>query len=320
MRTAFIRTLEALAAEDPRIWLLVGDLGFTVVEPFAKRHPHQFLNAGVAEQNMTGVATGLALSGKIVFTYSIGNFPTLRCLEQIRNDVCYHRANVKIVTIGGGYAYGPLGSSHHATEDLAILRALPEMIVIAPGDPIETEAATRAIAAYTGPCYLRLAKAGEPAVHHTPVEFRIGRSFTVRDGEDVTLIGCGAVLPLCVEVADALEKTGISVRVISMPTIKPLDVEAVLNAAQETAAILTVEEHSVVGGLGGAVAEVLAQSDTTCRSAFRTVGLPDQFCDTVGDQRHLRAKSGLSVEAIVRAAQILLSSASMLGRGNRDRR
>src|SRR5712691_3932084 len=155
MRNAFFRALYALAERDERIHLVVGDLGFGVVEPFAERFPERFLNVGVAEQNMTGVEAGLALCGAVVFTYSIGNFPTLRCLEQIRNDICYHEANVKVVSVGGGFSYGSLGMSHHATEDLAIMRALPGMVVVAPGDPIEAACATRAVAAYDGPCYLR---------------------------------------------------------------------------------------------------------------------------------------------------------------------
>src|ERR1700674_158007 len=174
MRAAFFRALMDVASNDQRITLIVGDLGFGVVEPFAKQFPAQFLNAGVAEQNMTGVAAGMALMGRVVFTYSIANFPTLRCLEQIRNDVCYHRANVKIVALGGGFAYGALGMTHHATEDLAILRALPEMTVIAPGDPIETVHATRAIASTPGPVYLRLGRAGEAAIHTGPLEFQLG--------------------------------------------------------------------------------------------------------------------------------------------------
>src|SRR5467141_3686443 len=151
MRSAFMRTLVELAEKDDRINLLVGDLGFGVVEPFAEKFPSRFVNAGVAEQDMTGIAAGLALCGKIVFTYSIGNFSTLRCLEQIRNDVCYHQADVKIIAVGGGFAYGALGMSHHATEDLAIMRALPGMVVVAPGDPFEVEQATRAVVAQSGP-------------------------------------------------------------------------------------------------------------------------------------------------------------------------
>src|SRR2546427_13117639 len=176
MRAAFFRTVLALAERDERVMLVVGDLGFGVVEPFASRFPARFLNVGVAEQNMTGIAAGLALSGKIVFTYSIANFATLRCLEQIRNDVCYHNANVKVVAVGGGLAYGALGSTHHATEDLAILRALPGLVVIAPGDPVEAELATHAVVEYQGPCYLRLGKAGEPIVHPARPKFRLGEA------------------------------------------------------------------------------------------------------------------------------------------------
>src|SRR5271168_2577576 len=179
MRTAFFRALADLAERDERVNLIVGDIGFGVTENFARRFPQRFLNVGVAEQNMTGIAAGLALSGKIVFTYSIANFPILRCLEQVRNDVCYHNANVKIVAVGGGLAYGSLGATHHATEDLAIMRSLPRMTVIAPGDPFEAEAATRAVAAHSGPCYLRLGRAGEPAIHKSEVEFQIGKAIPV---------------------------------------------------------------------------------------------------------------------------------------------
>ncbi|PYM76947.1 MAG: transketolase, partial [Candidatus Rokuibacteriota bacterium] len=182
MRAAFFKTLLDLAERDERIHLVVGDLGFGVVEPFARRFPDRFLNAGVAEQNMTGVAAGLALCGKVVFTYSIGNFSTIRCLEQIRNDICYHRADVKIVSVGGGFAYGPLGMTHHALEDLAIMRVLPGMTVVAPGDPFEVEQATRAIVGQPGPCYLRLGRAGEPRIHRPGVVFELGRAIRVREG------------------------------------------------------------------------------------------------------------------------------------------
>jgi transketolase len=305
VRTAFFKTLEELAEKDPRITFITGDLGFSVVETFARRFPKQFLNAGVAEANMTGVAVGLALSGKIVFTYSIGNFPTLRCLEQIRNDACYHRANVKIVSVGGGLSYGALGSSHHATEDLAIFRVLPEMTVVAPADPVESALATRAIVQHQGPCFLRLGKAGEPTLHDPAVPFILGKSIRVREGADLTLIGTGPILVTCLQAADQLMMQGVSTRVISMHTLKPLDRDAILLAAQETSAILTVEEHSEVGGLGGAVAEVLAQSGGR-RVPFRIVGLPDRFCRVVGNHDYLKQISGLTVQDIVREAGRLI--------------
>jgi len=294
MRTAFFNAITELAEQDERVHLIVGDLGFGVAEKFAQRFPRRFLNAGVAEQNMTGVAAGMALCGKIVFTYSIANFPILRCLEQIRNDVCYHNANVKIVAVGGGLAYGALGSSHHATEDLAIMRCLPRMTVVAPGDPIEAAAATRALVAHSGPCYLRLGRAGEANVHSKDVEFQLGKAIQIREGKDVTLISTGGLLEIAVRVAEQLHSTGARARVLSMHTLSPLDRDAVLSAARDTRAIFTLEEHSILGGLGGAVAEVLAESGET-GIAFKRLGLPPDFCSFIGTQEFLRGKYGLSV-------------------------
>lgn len=307
MRTAFIRSLTELAAGDPRVTFLTGDLGFSVVEDFEKRFPNQYVNVGVAEQNMTGVAAGLAMTGRIVFTYSIGNFPTLRCLEQVRNDICYHDLNVKIVALGGGFAYGSLGASHHATEDLAIMRALPNMTVIAPGDPIEARLATQAVVQRSGPCYLRLARAGEPVVHGEPLDFAIGRAITVRNGGDCTLVSTGAMLPAVLTAAGELARTHrIEARVLSMHTVKPLDVDAI-HAACDTGAIITIEEHSVVGGLGAATAEVLAELDD--RPRFRRIGLPPVFASTVGSQAFLLERAGLSAPALVRAIVDILTPA-----------
>jgi len=182
MRTAFIKTLCELAEQDERIWLLCGDLGYSVLEGFSSRFPNRFVNVGVAEQNMTGIAAGLALSGKVVFIYSIANFPVMRCLEQIRNDVCYHNLNVKIVTVGGGLTYGSLGYTHHGVEDIAVMRVLPNMTVIAPGDPVEARLATQAILNTPGPCYLRLGKAGEPVVHQIEPEFQVGKAISLQLG------------------------------------------------------------------------------------------------------------------------------------------
>jgi transketolase len=305
VRTTFIHTLIDCARANERIWLLVGDLGYSVVEPFREEFPDRFINVGVAEQNMTGIATGLALSGKIVFTYSIANFPTLRCLEQIRNDVCYHRANVKIVAVGGGFAYSAQGMTHHATEDLAIMRALPNMTVVAPGDPVETALATRAIIEWPGPCYMRLGKAQEPVVHKTSPDFQIGKAIVVRDGSDVTLIATGGILFNTVQAADELAQQGIQARVLSMHTLKPLDTEAVLAAAQQTKAIITVEEHSLIGGLGSAVAEVLAELGNS-HTTFRRIGIKDEFCQQVGSQEYLRGIYGLSVDGIVDAIELLI--------------
>jgi transketolase len=287
-----------MAGDDERIYLFTGDLGFSIFEPFMEKFPSRYFNMGVAEQNMMGVATGMALSGKIIFVYSIANFPTFRCLEQIRNDVCYHNVNVNIVTGGGGLSYGALGITHHATEDIAIMRALPNMTVIAPGDPLEAELATQACAAWPGPCYLRLGKTTEPQVHESLPSFSIGRAIGVKDGKDATLISTGCMLNSIVKAAGLLAEKGISARVLSMPTVKPMDRDAVLAAARETGVIVTVEEHSVIGGLGSAVAEVLSEaSGIDCK--FRRMGIKDAFTHDVGNQEYLLKAHGLSVDDIV---------------------
>src|SRR5438445_6186768 len=260
MNSVFIEYILNMAESDERIFLLVVDLGFVVTEAYERRFPGQFLNAGVAEQNMTGIAAGLALTGKIVFTYSIANFPLISCREQVRNDVCYQAANVKIVAVGGGFAYGSLGATHHATEDLAIMRALPEMTVVAPGDPVEAEAATDAIAAHAGPCYLRLGRAGESRVHRASIDFQLGKAIEVRSGNDLALISTGGLLETAVQVAEILQGDGLRARVLSMHTLKPLDVRAVLAATRETGGIFTLEEDSLIGRLGSAVAEILRES------------------------------------------------------------
>lgn len=309
MRNSFLNELFELAKKDERIVLIVGDLGFGVVTPFMEQLPRQFLNAGVAEQNMTGMAAGMALSGKIAFTYSIGNFPTMRCLEHVRNDVCYHNANVKIVTVGGGFAYGAMGATHHAIEDLAVMRSLPGIMVVAPGDPVESRAATRAITEYPGPCYLRLGKAGEPIVHQAPIQFELGKAIQMREGRDATLISTGGILQTAVRTAECLAKEGIETRVLSMHTLKPLDTEAVLAAAQETRAILTLEEHSIVGGLGSAVAEVLAEADIP-RIPFKRIGVPPAFSPHIGSQEYMQERHGLTPEAIARTVENILQPVS----------
>ena len=305
MRTAFFDTLLALAERDHRIHLIVGDLGFGVVEPFATRFPDRFLNAGVAEQNMTGIAAGMAACGKVVFTYSIANFPTLRCLEQIRNDICYPNANVNIVSVGGGFAYGALGYSHHATEDLAIMRALPGMTVVAPGDPLETANATRAIAEESGPCYLRLGRVGEAMVHEPHATFLLGKATLARPGTDITLISTGGMLETAMTVANRLSHTGSSARVLSMHTIRPLDTETILSAARETRALVTIEEHSIVGGLGSAVAECLAESSDV-HPVFKRIGIPSVISSTVGSQDYLRGFHGLSSDGILASLNPIL--------------
>lgn len=303
MRAAFIETLCELAGRDDRIWLVTGDLGFSVLEGFAARFPQRYLNAGVAEQNMTGVSAGLALCGKTVFTYSIANFPVMRCLEQVRNDVCYHNLNVKVVAVGGGVSYGPAGYTHHAVEDLAIMRALPRMVVLAPGDPVEVRLATCAMAAWNGPCYMRIEKTGEPVVHHAAPAFAIGKAIPVRGGKDITLISTGGVLGLAVEAAGHLTGRGRDTAVLSMPCVQPLDETAVLEAARHTGRVITIEEHGR-GGLGTAVAEVLAGAGMAVKfTAMCLRGLPS---GVAGTQDALRSAAGISVAGIVEAANSLM--------------
>ena len=258
MRTAFIDRLCTLAEGDERVWLLTGDLGFSVLERFADAYPERFVNAGVAEQNMIGVAAGLALSGKIPFVYSIANFPVMRCLEQIRNDVCYHRLDVKVVSVGGGMVYGSQGYTHHGVEDIAVMSALPGMAVLAPADPIEAAWAAEAAVERSGPVYVRLGKAGDPVLHETPPHLEFGRAVTVREGDDVTLVSTGAALRIALESAAALAARGVSARVLSMPTVKPIDIDALTAAATQTPLVVTIEEHGPVGGLFSAVLEVVA--------------------------------------------------------------
>jgi transketolase len=260
----------------------------------------------VAEQNLAGVAAGLALSGHIVFTYSIGNFPTLRCLEQVRNDICYHQADVKIVTVGGGMAYGALGISHFATEDLAILRSLPGMTVVAPGDPVEVEQLVPQIVRHPGPVYLRLGRAGEKPQHQPSTEVRLGTPTRARQGTDVLLLTAGGMLPVALEAAGMLESEGVSVEVHSVHTVKPLSAETLCGLASRFPVVVTCEEHTCLGGLGGAVAEVLLEAGIG--PVFRRFALPAAFPTGVGSQEFLRTVNGLDANAL-RALVLSLSDA-----------
>jgi transketolase len=296
-----------LAREDKNIFLITADLGFGVFEEFASEFPKQFANVGVAEQNMMGIATGLAMEGRKVFTYSIGNFATLRCLEQVRNDACYHEANVNIVASGGGVAYGAYGYSHHATEDLAILRALPGVTVVAPSDKWEAGEATKALAKTPGVGYLRIEKAGFQLGHEEGEIFTVGKARRVREGKDITFISLGGIMSEVIASAESLKALGFSCRVISMHTVKPIDRAEIIAAAQQTGGILVVEEHNIVGGLGGAVAEVLMQEGVMPKF-FKQMGFNDQYCAMVGDQDYLRSHYGIDELAIAAVAKILLDN------------
>jgi transketolase len=297
LRNRFIETLCELASQNDRIWLVTGDLGYSVLECFANQFPDRYVNAGVAEQNMIGVAAGLAFCGKIVFTYSIANFGFMRCLEQIRNDVCYHKLEVKVVAVGGGLAYGPLGYTHHAVEDLAVMRSLPNMAVITPADPIQAALATRAVVAWPGPCYLRLGKSGEPRVHQDQPAFQIGRPLKLRPGRDVMILASGSVVFNVLQAAEKLADEGIAAGVYSVHTIKPLEAEFVAELVRRSRLVVTVEEHTCVGGLGSAVAEVLSEMSSS-PPCLKRIALPDRFCPSVGSQEFLRSET-LSVPSLV---------------------
>lgn len=306
MRDRFIQTLCALAEADPRIMLITGDLGFSVLDDFRRRFPAQFINAGVAEQNMTLVATGMALEGHIVFTYSIGNFPTLRCLEMIRNDAAYHGANVKIISVGGGFSYGALGISHHATEDLAILRSLPDVTCFAPTSLWEVAEATKAITRTAGTCFLRLDKDKGP---DGPVEeaFVVGRPRRLRVGRDVALFTCGGILSEVTLAAERLQEAGISCSVYSVHSLSQVEPDRFINAVETHSAIVTVEEHTVTGGLAGMVLETLADS-RALPARFLRIGLDRCFSSVVGSQNHLRSVYDLDATSIVSRVQRLLIS------------
>ena len=299
MRDAFIAELTQLAEADPSIILITGDLGFGVLTDFATRFPKQYINAGVAEQNMTTLAAGLALEGYKPYTYSIANFTTLRCLEQIRNDICYHDADVTIVSVGAGFSYGQLGMSHFATEDLAILRALPNMMVVAPADPWEARILTRQMAATPGPKYLRIDK-GSAKLPEGDVT--LGTLRVVRAGTDITLVAIGAIVGEAMTAAVTLSEIGIEARVLAVHSLKPLDADPLLAAALETGGVFCVEEHNVLGGLGGAVAEVLL-SGGAAPKRFHRIGLDDIYPTVVGDQNFLRREYGMDAEAIVKAVR-----------------
>lgn len=309
MRTAFIKELLECAERDPSIWLVTGDLGYSVLEPFAERFPDRYVNAGVAEQNMIGVAAGLARSGARVFVYSIANFPTFRCLEQMRNDVCYPGASVTVVSVGSGFSYGAHGSTHHAIEDLAVMRALPGIVVVSPGDPTEARLATRELAALGGPAYLRLGKAGETIVDaYAGDAFALGQMRLVREGADITLVATGSVLAVVVAAAAALERDGISTRVYSAHTLKPFDAATLLRTMSETAGLVTVEEHRLVGGLRSAAAEALFDVPTRPRAGVRSLGIDPDVILSMGDQAYLRAASGLAAGQIAEEARALLAT------------
>ena len=303
MRDAFIDQLTDLATEDSDIVFLTGDLGFGAFDEFdAKFNGSQYFNIGVAEQNMTGVATGLALEGKRVFTYSIANFGTLRCLEQIRNDAAYHNANVTVVSNGGGFSYGPLGMSHHATEDLAILRSLPDVDVVAPSSIYEVKEAVKALAFRENTGYLRLDKTINKDDSEKNGKFELGKLRQIVEGKDLSIIATGGILNEALKVANELSRNSIDCAVISCPSIKPLDKEGILKIAESTENLITLEEHNLNGGLGSAISEVLLDENVHLKN-FKRIGLNNTFSSVVGSQEFLRKYYEMDAEAIFKTVK-----------------
>lgn len=297
MRNAFAKQITALAQRDERVVLLSGDIGNRLFDDFKAKCPDRFYNCGVAEANMVGVAAGMAMSGLRPVCYTITPFVTYRCMEQIRVDVCYHHVPVVIVGTGSGLSYASLGGTHHSCEEMGMLRLLPGLAVVAPADALEVNAALKAALQHPHPVYIRIGKKGEPVVHASEPAFTIGKAIVLREGGDVCLLSAGTVLPESLAAADLLARAGISAQVVSCHTIKPLDEELLARAAAKFKLIVTVEEHSVLGGLGGSVAEWLAERPSP-RARLVRCGTPDEFLHETCEQEQAREHFGLTGPAI----------------------
>ena len=297
MRTTFINQLVEEARVHEDIFLLVGDLGFHVVEPFSEAFPDRFVNVGICEQNMAGIAAGLAMNGWTVYCYSIGNFPTLRCIEQIRNDIVYYRSRVRLVSVGAGYAYGSQGVSHQATEEVGMLRTLPGMVVCSPSDPVETRMLVHLSATYDGPMYIRLGKAGEQVFHQQPIaDYRLGDPLPLRQSEDADTcaLTSGSILARVME--DVTERS-LPYDVYTIPVVKPLNAESLCQLARRYQQLVIVEENQRSAGIGSAVIEVLSDAYSEGRLSqypkVRRVAIADEFLSVAGSQRYLQDAAGL---------------------------
>lgn len=297
MRNAFADEVTTLAKVDSRIVLLSGDIGNKLFDKFKQANDGRFINCGIAEANMMGVAAGMALSGLRPIVYTITPFTTTRCFEQIRVDACYHNVPVIIVGTGSGLSYAELGPTHHSCEDLAILRVLPNMTVLAPADEVELRQCMREALKLKGPTYIRIGKKGEEIIPKKDDSFEIGRSITVKEGYDVCLIGTGTLMPELLKAADIMANKNVSVRVESCHTIKPLDLSMLEAVTSRYALIATVEEHSKIGGLGGSIAEWLV-TQSSHKPKVMMFGTDDEFMHEVGTQEYARAKYGLTAEQI----------------------
>lgn len=297
MRNSFAEELENLA-EEHNTFLLSGDIGNRLFDKYKEKFPRQFLNCGVAEQNMIGISAGLALNGFKPIAYTITSFLTLRCFEQIKIDLCYHNLPVILVGVGSGLCYSKLGATHHSLEDIGILRTLPNMTIICPGDPLEVKAAFKAALKHDGPVYIRLAKKGEPLIHKQEPILEIGKPLILNEGKEICILSTGNMLSTNVQVSNMLKEKGISTQSVSFHTIKPINKDFLDKIFSKFKIIVTLEEHNLIGGLGSTIAEWLSETETDKKSKLMKFGVPDCFTNRVGDQAYLRNLFGLSSEQI----------------------
>jgi len=296
MRDGIINEIYKVMAKNENTYLLTGDLGYNTLEKIENDFPKRFIDVGVAEQNMIGIAAGLALSGKKVYIYSIIPFLTMRCYEQIRNDLCFHDLDVTLLGVGAGMAYGILGSSHFALEDMAILRPLPNMAIFSPSDEIEAVAGMRYLASYKHPVYVRIGLRQEPIINDKNYKFSFGKASLIQRGLDLTIFTTGSITDEVIKASKMLEtKKGIIPTIINIHTIKPIDEDLILKEAKKTKIVFTVEEHGKIGGLGSAVADIV--SEFMPKRIIR-IGTEDQVLKLVGTRSYLRKTLGLDAEGI----------------------
>jgi transketolase len=305
VRNAFAEEITRLAAADPRIVLLSGDIGNRLFDRFKGEFPQRFYNVGVAEADMIGIAAGLALGGLKPVTYTIASFAVYRAFEQIRVDLCYHNLPVVVVGVGSGLGYAANGGTHHSCEDIAVLRALPNMMVVCPADAWEVRALLPQALKSAGPVYLRIGKKGEPAVHESLPAVQLGKAYSLRDGRDVAILCAGTMMPVVLDAANALARQGVSANVVSFHTVKPLDTEFLTRAFGDFPLVVTVEEHSLVGGFGSAVVEWKCDAASAPARLLR-LGTADHFLHGATDQDHARQHFGLTAQNIAASIQAAL--------------
>jgi transketolase len=305
MRKTSLNQVYEHALQDERIVFIGSDLGVGTLDEFKRDLPQRFFMEGVSEAHVIGMAAGLAMDGKIVYVNTIATFLTRRCFEQLVNDACLHNLPVRLIANGGGLVYAPLGPTHLATDDIAILRAIPNMTIVAPADAEEMKRLMPQTVNWPGPVYIRLAKGGDAVVSRADLPFEIGKAIEMRNGRDALLVTTGVTLQVALEAAERLAGAGIEAGILHMHTVKPLDGAAIFGRLADFRALITIEEHSITGGLGSAVAELLAESDAAVK--FRRLGIPDVFPHQYGRQEDLMRTYGLTAENVAATVTELLA-------------